>query len=198
MAEKNSRIKITPFYQWEFKSILITCLLISVLLTFLVFYGITSKQTKKLSQLTSEEGTLKSELIKKYQLIKSVPLYEQKLPELINLESNVLQQFPLSDELPNLLIQINQLAENNNIAIGSFAPINPDNKGKANLENNKDVKISSESFNVNLSASYADFVKFIFEIAKVPRVIQVENLRISRIDDKKINATFTLTIFYRG
>ena len=54
------------------------------------------------------------------------------------------------------------------------------------------------NININLSANYDDLVRFIFEIARVPRVIKIENLKISRIDDTKINATFVLTIFYRG
>lgn len=198
MADKKTKIKLAPFYLWRFRSIVAACLIITVGLTYAVYKGITSKQATNLNQLISEEGVLKTDLITKYQLIKSVPLYEKKLPELDSLESNVLQQFPFSDELPNLLIQINQLAENDHVSIASFSPINPENAAKIDASGVKDVKISSESFNINLSASYDDLVKFIFEIARVPRVIKIENLKISRIDDTKINATFVLTIFYRG
>lgn len=198
MADKKNKVKLTPFYLWRFRSIVAACLIATIGLTYAVYKGFTSKQAKNLSQLISEEGSLKSDLITKYQLIKSVPLYEKKLPELTALESSVLQQFPLSDELPNLLIQINQLAENDHVAIASFSPINPENAAKIDASGVKDVKISSESFNINLSANYDDLVKFIFEIARVPRVIKIENLKISRIDDTKINATFVLTIFYRG
>lgn len=198
MADKKSKFKLVPFYLWRFRSIVAACLIITVGLTYAVYKGFTSKQATNLDQLISEEGVLKTDLITKYQLIKSVPLYEKKLPELDSLESNVLQQFPLSDELPNLLIQINQLAENDHVAIASFSPINPENAAKIDASGVKDVKISSESFNINLSANYDDLVRFIFEIARVPRVIKIENLKISRIDDTKINATFVLTIFYRG
>lgn len=198
MADKKIKIKLAPFYLWRFRSIVAACLVITVGLTYAVYKGFTSKQATNLNQLISEEGVLKTDLITKYQLIKSVPLYEKKLPELDSLESNVLQQFPFSDELPNLLIQINQLAENDHVSIASFSPINPENAAKIDASGVKDVKISSESFNINLSASYDDLVKFIFEIARVPRVIKIENLKISRIDDTKINATFVLTIFYRG
>ncbi len=198
MADKKSKTKLAPFYLWRFRSIVAACLIITVGLTYAVYKGFTSKQAKNLNQLISEEGVLKTDLITKYQLIKSVPLYEKKLPELDSLESNVLQQFPLSDELPNLLIQINQLAENDHVTIASFSPINPENEAKIDASGIKDVKISSESFNINLSANYDDLVRFIFEIARVPRVIKIENLKISRIDDKKVNATFVLTIFYRG
>lgn len=198
MVDKKSKIKLVPFYLWRFRSIVAACLIITVGLTYAVYKGFTSKQATNLDQLISEEGVLKTDLITKYQLIKSVPLYEKKLPELDSLESNVLQQFPLSDELPNLLIQINQLAENDHVAIASFSPINPENAAMIDASGVKDVKISSESFNINLSANYDDLVRFIFEIARVPRVIKIENLKISRIDDTKINATFVLTIFYRG
>ena len=168
------------------------------MVAYLIYANFTIKQSQTLAKLAEEEVFLKNELVVNYQLLKSVPLYEAKIPELERLESSVEQQFPSSDELPNLLIQINQLAEDSDVSILSFTPMNQGNPANATVNTDKDVKISTESFSLNLTANYPDFVKLIYAIAKLPRVIEVDDVKISRLDDKKVSVTLRITIFYRG
>ena len=84
-------------------------MLVTLLFSYLIYNNYTVEQTDKLNQLIQEELTLKEDLKDKYILVKNIPLYQNKIKELVQLEKVVDLQFPSSDATPDLLIQINQM-----------------------------------------------------------------------------------------
>ena len=195
MASVN-KLKVKPFYLWGLAIILPIIIVIILLLSYFIYNNYTIEQADKLNQLIQEETTLKEDLKDKYILVKSIPLYKSKIPELNQLEQLVNLQFPSSDAIPDLLIQINQLAENSNVTISSFVPSAQENSigVKGALLNSG--KMKTKMFNLTAAASYVDFTKFIFLLAQFPRVLKIDDVRISRIDETKVGITLSITIFY--
>ena len=173
---KAKKPKFPPIYQWSFKLVAMLIVFLVLILAYLAYNNFTIKQSEQLQLLKNEEETLKADFLNKSKQIKSVPLYEQKIPALLMLESSVNQQFPATDELPNLIIQINQLAEDVNVSISSFTPINQEDSLKPTASGVKNVKITYKSFNINLSANYLDFVKLLYSLETILVILRTEEV----------------------
>ncbi len=191
------KLKLKPFYLWNVATILPIILLVTLLFSYLIYNNYTVEQTDKLNQLIQEELTLKEDLKDKYILVKSIPLYQNKIKELVQLEKVVDLQFPSSDATPDLLIQINQLAEDSNVTISSFVPSVQDSAGPKGMLLSS-VKMKTKSFNLTATGNYNDFTNFIFLLAQFPRVLKVDDVHLNRIDENKIGITLLITIFYSG
>lgn len=155
------KLKIKPFYLWKLAVILPIIILITLMLSYAIYNNYTVEQTDNLNQLIKDELTLKDDLKDKYILVKNIQLYQAKIKELAQLEQMVNLQFPSSDAIPDLLIQINQLAENSNVTISSFVPKAQENSGPKGVLLTS-VKMKSKSFNLTATANYIDFTNFIF------------------------------------
>ncbi len=187
MAKK---LNIKPIYQWNMVYILAMLLLVIIVAIYLIYDNFTVDQVDNLQQLQQTEVDLKNDLTTKYGLVKSVDLYKTKLNELNQLESNLDQEFPSSDDLPNLLIQINQLAEDSNIAIISLLPSSGDDNKKLN------EKITSKNFHLSATGAYPDFCRLILTMAQFQKVFRLSNLTINQAGNDKINISFDITIYY--
>lgn len=196
MATK-ANIKIKPVYQWSMPLLLVSSLILVVILSFLVYNNLTVDYYEKYSSLQNEENNLKQQIYEKHSSIKKVPIYLAKMAELDLLESTVNKQFPDDDEIPNMLIQINQMAEQSNVAILNMLPSVEEKLLSESTPNSTDQnKIWSKSFSVMANSSTEGFVKFLYAIAKYPRVLQVSDVKIQRVDDNSINVAMMITIFY--
>lgn len=191
------KLKIKPFYLWRLAVIVPIIIFITLSLSYIIYNNYTVEQADKLNQLTKDELVLKGDLKDKYILVKNIPLYQAKIKELSQLEQRVNLQFPSSDAIPDLLIQINQLAENSNVTISSFVPKIQENVGPKGMLLSS-VKMKTKSFNLTATANYIDFTNFIFLLAQFPRVLKVDDVHLNRIDENKIGITLLITIFYSG
>lgn len=191
-------LKIKPIYLWNIYILLAFALILALGFSFLVYNNYTVEHYEKLNTIRLEEVDLKAKLVEKHALVKSVPLYVEKINELNQLESSVNKEFPDSDEIPNMLIQINQMAEDKDVAISNILP----SVGEKYLTDSDvndasgGVKILTKTFNLTASSAPDDFIDFVYELAKYPRVIQVRDVKINRVDDNKVDISMILTIFY--
>jgi hypothetical protein len=96
------------------------------------------------------------------------------------------------------LIQINEMAEQSDVAISNILPSAGEKYLTESSVNNATggVKILTKTFNLTASSSPDDFIEFVYRLAKYPRVIQVRDVKISRVDDSKADISMILTIFY--
>lgn len=189
------KLKIKPFYLWKLSVTVPIIIFITLSLSYIIYNNYTVEQTDKLNQLIKEELVLKDDLKEKYILVKNIPLYQVKIKDLTQLEQMVNLQFPSSDAIPDLLIQINQLAENSNVTISSFVPKIQENAEPKGILLSS-VKMKTKSFNLTATANYIDFTNFIFSLAQFPRVLKIDDVHLNRIDDSKIGITLMITIFY--
>lgn len=187
---KPIKLNIKPIYMWRMLYIVPTLLIIIAVVTYLIYANFTVEQADQLEQLQQNETQLKDELTNKYKMVKSVDLYKDKLTELNKLESSLNAQFPSSDDLPDLLIQINQLAEDANVTIISLLPTSGDDNKSV------DVKITSKNFHISANGTYSDFCQLILAMAKFQKVFKISNVNISQAGNNKINISFDITIYY--
>ena len=96
--------------------------MLMLVLSFLIYKNFTYENKDKLSQLQQDEQTLKDDLVRKVSLLNSIDLYKEKESALNDLSAKVGLQFPTSEELPNVLIQINQVSEDSDFKIKNFTP----------------------------------------------------------------------------
>ena len=189
------KLKLKPIYMWQMTTLIIFTIVIMTVLSFTIYKNFTYENKDKLSKLQQDEQSLKDELMNKISLLNSIELYKEKESSLSDLDAKVRQQFPTSEELPNVLIQINQVSEDSDFKIKSFTP-----KSAASVKENslapKSDKINSRVYALSASGSFDDAIKFFYQIAKIPRVMELSDFQISRIDDIQISINCDVTIFY--
>lgn len=191
------KMKIRPIYLWDIKLLLFVAMLFTMMVSFLIYNNYTIDYHLQLDNLKIEENTLKQEVKDKYALTKSVSEYTNRISQLTLVESVVNSRFPDRDEIPSVLIQVNEMAEQSNVAISSLIPNNNDRIfTESSLQLPRDIRIIAKDFNISATSSFNDFVKFIYGIASYPRVMQIRDVRINRIDDNKVSIDMVLTIFY--
>lgn len=199
MATKlDLKVKMKPIDQWSVRILILVSLLLTIIVSFLVYNNYTVEYNEKLDSLRLEENNLKQQVNDKYGLTKSVSAYQSKLNELSKLESTVNSQFPDSDEIPSVLIQLNEMAEQSDVAISNLLPSSNDEQVliESSVKLSSDAKILSKNFNITASSNFEDLIEFIYSVAKYPRVMQLKDIKINRVDDNKIDTVMTLTIFY--
>lgn len=191
------KMKIRPIYLWDIKLLLLVAILFTMMISFLIYNNYTVDYHLQLDNLKIEENTLKQEVKEKYGLTKSVSEYTNRISQLTQIESIVNSRFPDRDEIPSVLIQVNEMAEQSNVAISSLIPNNNDRVfTESSLQLPSDIRIVAKDFNISATSNFNDFVNFVYGIASYPRVMQIRDVRINRIDDNKVSMDMVLTIFY--
>lgn len=191
------KMKIRPIYLWDIKLLLLVAIIFTMMISFLIYNNYTVDYYLQLDNLKIEENTLKQEVKEKYGLTKSVSEYTNQISQLTQIESIVNSRFPDRDEIPSVLIQVNEMAEQSNVAISSLIPNNNDRVfTESSLQLPSDIRIVAKDFNISATSNFNDFVNFIYGIASYPRVMQIRDVRINRIDDNKVSMDMVLTIFY--
>lgn len=199
MATKlDLKVKMKPIDQWSVRILILVSILLTIIVSFLVYNNYTIEYNEKLDNLRTEENNLKQQVNDKYSLTKSVAAYQSKLNELSKIESTVNSQFPDSDEIPSVLIQLNEMAEQSDVAISNLLPSSNDEQlvVESSVKVSSDTKILYKNFNITASSNFEDLIEFIYSVAKYPRVMQLKDIKINRVDDDKIDTVMTLTIFY--
>lgn len=180
---------------WQITTLILFTLVLMLILSFVIYKNYTYENKDKLFQLQQDEQTLKDDLTRKVSLLNSIDLYRKKESDLNDLYAKVGLQFPTSEELPNVLIQINQVSEDSDFKIKNFTP-----KSAAIVKEDssaaKSDKINSRVYSLSASGTFDDAIKFFYQIAKIPRVMELSNFQMSRIDDAQISISCDVTIFY--
>lgn len=201
MADKKNQLKIKidfrQFYLWDVKVLLAIALVLCTCISYLIYNNLMDEPVADLSGLHSEEQQLKQSLKEQYGLIRVLPQYEEKVAELDKVEALVYKQFPDDDETPNMLVQINQLAELSGVSINSLLPNAQDTVyTESGIDIPKDSTIWTKSFTLNGSSNMMNLISFTYKIAEYPRVIQLDNVSIDRVDNDKVNFVMTVSIFF--
>ncbi|MCP3980423.1 MAG: type 4a pilus biogenesis protein PilO [bacterium] len=147
-----------------------------------------------LGQMKTDIQTMKDEYAEKDRQILEGRAIEQRLPEfereIASLEQklgDIQQILPTGRETGDLLTWIKNLSDQSNLDLKSFAP-----------GNERPVEFYREfPIDMQVVARYHDLGMFLDRVSKYSRIINVDNLRITRVQeaDKTIGATFTATTF---
>lgn len=149
----------------------------------------------KLEKAEKETGVLKSDLNSKIKSINDLPIYVKKNLLMTKLESSINSQFPETDEIPKMIMKINEIAEQNDVKVGSVTPSTTETLlNESGIPTNQQVLI--KSFNVTANSDYLSFLTFMNDISKYARVMQITNIKMSRTDNSTIGISMNINIFY--
>lgn len=132
-----------------------------------------SGQLSDLSSAEEKEEKLKSEFIQKKTLAVNLDVYTQQLEEMDRSFGVLLKQLPNRSEVESLLVEINQAGLGRGMQFELFKP------GKEEV---KDF-YAELPISVKVLGTYHDFGAFAADIAKLPRIVTLNDLNISAPKD---------------
>lgn len=132
-----------------------------------------SDQLTELETKQREEETLKTQYLDKKRQAVNLDLYTQQLAEIDRSFGALLKQLPNKSEIEALLIEVNQAGLGRGLQFELFRP---------GQEQVKDF-YAELPIAVKINGSYHDFGAFAADIAKLPRIVTLNNVTISPLKD---------------
>ena len=149
-----------------YKAILIMLLSAAIIGGF--YYNVIDDQIKHLEKVETKELTLKDEFRIKAALASNLEPYREQMKEIEVILEGLVNKLPSKKELASLLDDISFIGSNNGLQFESI------NWGvKKQLELSEEVPIS-----IKVVGSYDQLGKFSADIAALPRIVILENLRL--------------------
>lgn len=130
-------------------------------------------QLTELDTKQREEETLRQQYIEKKRQAVNLDLYTQQLADIDRSFGALLKQLPNKSEIEALLIEVNQAGLGRGLQFELFRPAQ---------EQIKDF-YAELPITVKINGSYHDFGAFAADIAKLPRIVTLNNLSIAPLKD---------------
>lgn len=146
------------------------------LLLLLLFGGwwfVWSDQLAELETKQKEEETLRKQYLEKKRQAVNLDLYTQQLAEIDRSFGALLKQLPDKSEVEALLIEVNQAGLGRGLQFELFRP-----GGEVIKDFYAELPIS-----VKINGSYHDLGAFAADIAKLPRIVTLNNISIAPLKD---------------
>ncbi|MDP3439716.1 MAG: type 4a pilus biogenesis protein PilO [Azonexus sp.] len=132
-----------------------------------------SDQLTELETKQREEETLKQQYIEKKRQAVNLDLYTQQLADIDRSFGALLKQLPNKSEIEALLIEVNQAGLGRGLQFELFRPAQ---------EQIKDF-YAELPIAVKINGTYHDFGAFAADIAKLPRIVTLNNISISPLKE---------------
>jgi type IV pilus assembly protein PilO len=144
-------------------------------------------QLAELETKQREEETLKQQYLDKKRQAVNLDLYIQQLAEIDRSFGALLKQLPDKSEIEALLIEVNQAGLGRGLQFELFKP---------GQEQVKDF-YAELPITVKINGSYHDFGAFAADIAKLPRIVTLNNISITPLKDGGILSMDATTKTFR-
>ncbi len=187
---------------------MILFVMLSLIFSGLIYFNYTKEQQQVYTQLQLEEYLLRQDLNQNYINLKRLTVLTAAASDLKQVESNINNYLPRISDLSNLLIAINQLAAVTQVIILSLVPdtkaitqqkllrIFPDQLSQKIASSLKNGKITVQIYQLQLKATYPDFLKFIYKIAPMQPPLLLTNLYLQQLETNKLSIICDLVVFY--
>jgi type IV pilus assembly protein PilO len=142
-------------------------------------------QLLELDAKRAEELTLKEQFINKKRQAINLELYTQQLSEIDRSFGVLLKQLPSKSEIEALLVEVNQAGLGRGLQFELFRP------GQEVL---KDF-YAELPITVKINGTYHDFGAFAADIAKLPRIVTLNNIAIASGKDGSLSLDATTKTF---
>lgn len=144
-----------------------------------------SDQLAELETKQREEETLKQQYLDKKRQAVNLDLYIQQLAEIDRSFGALLKQLPNKSEIEALLIEVNQAGLGRGLQFELFRP---------GQEQIKDF-YAELPISVKINGTYHDFGAFAADIAKLPRIVTLNNISIAPVKDGALSLDATTKTF---
>lgn len=148
-------------------------LVLLLLILAIGWYFVWSDQLADLDSKQREEETLKQQYLEKKAQAVNLDLYVQQLAEIDRSFGALLKQLPNKSEIESLLIEVNQAGLGRGLQFELFRP------GQEQL---KDF-YAELPIAVKINGNYHDFGAFSADIAKLPRIVTLNNISLSPVKE---------------
>lgn len=140
------------------------------------YYYIIEDQLKQLDKVEAKEVALKNEFKVKAALSSNLEAYREQMVEIAVILDGLVNKLPSKKELASLLDDVGFIGSNNGLQFKSL------NWGvKKQLELAEEVPIS-----IKVVGTYEQLGKFSADIAALPRIVILDNLRLKHNDEKTL------------
>lgn len=156
-----------------------------VLVVLAGWWFVWNDQLSELDAKVREEETLKQQYLDKKRQTINLDLYVQQLAEIDRSFGALLKQLPDKSEIDALLIEVNQAGLGRGLQFELFKP---------GQELVKDF-YAELPIAVKINGSYHDFGAFAADIAKLPRIVTLNNIAISSLKDGSLALEATTKTF---
>ena len=143
---------------------------VSVLILFGGYRLLIEPEQQNLAALERQEQTLKQTFLSKKELVVNLPAYTNQMVEIQERFGVVLKQLPNKTEVPALLVDISQVGLSRGLVFNQFKP------GSART----DEFYVTLPISISVSGTYHQLAEFISDLAALPRIVTLGNMKIER------------------
>jgi type IV pilus assembly protein PilO len=133
------------------------------------FLFIVSPELDDYSSAQQQEENLKSTFLNKKAMAINLPAYKQQMEIMNQTFGSLLRQLPDSTEVPSLLVDITQAGLGRGLNFELFKP------GKES----KEGFYAKLPINIRVAGSYHELAGFVSDVAALPRIVTINNIRIT-------------------
>jgi len=169
-------------WPWAPKVVFLTVLFLVICLGGWWFFW--ADQLTELNEKQQEEERLKSEFLDKKKQAVNLDVYTQQLAQIDRSFGALLKQLPQKSEIDSLLAEVNQAGLGRGLQFELFKP---------SPEQVKDF-YAELPVTIKLTGTYHDFGAFAADIAKLPRIVTLNNLSIVPVSSGGASLTMDATL----
>ncbi len=155
---------------------------ISIAILFGGYKQFIEPQQLQLERLERKEAQLKDTFLVKKELVVNLPAYREQMVEIQDRFGVVLKQLPDKTEVPALLIDISQAGLSRGLIFNQFKPGDP---------RTEEFYITLP-ISVSVTGGYHQFAEFISDLASLPRIVTLGNMKIVRVGSEQLNMSAQL------
>jgi len=157
--------------------------LVFIALLFAAYWFDWSDQIDNLNAAKAKEITLRQTFLNKKKLAVNLPVYQQQLKDIQKAFGALLRQLPNKSEMESLITEINQAGLGRGLSFELFKP------GNETLFDFYAVL----PIHIRVTGSYHDFGAFASDVAQLPRIVTLNNIRIAPIRKNQKLLTMNVT-----
>lgn len=173
---KNFDIKTAGF--WDQKAQLVFCSGVALVVFVLGWFLLISPQLSQLHELDDKEKTLREEFQRVQNQANNLPFLKNQLKDINLLISNLINQLPNQNEIPQLVVDVSQAALANGLQIDLFEP----------QDEIKHDFYAEKQINVKFTGSYHQLGQFFSAVSQQPRLVTVvaDNMKVESVSPKSL------------
>ncbi len=157
--------------------------LIFIALLFAAYWFDWSDQINNLNAAKAKEVKLRQTFLEKKKLAVNLPVYQQQLKDIQKAFGALLRQLPNKSEMESLITEINQAGLGQGLSFELFKPGN---------ETRFDFYAVLPIY-IRVTGSYHDFGAFASDVAQLPRIVTLNNIRIAPVRKNQKLLTMNVT-----
>ena len=175
LFEELKSLDFNDIGSWTRRVKLFMACLLSIGIIVLGYHLIIKDQRAELKAVEDKEPGLKTTYLEKKALAINLDAYKQQMIEAEETFGVLLKQLPNESEIPDLLIDMTQVGLSRGL---QFEQIKPGTTVEKDFYAEKLV-------NIRVNGEYYQIASFISDIAALPRIINVDNFSLTRIDNSQ-------------